>query len=148
MKDSLFALLIHFFERRNASSEKCDTLPAPTEAADKVMQQTHFLEGYERKNLIVRRIEKDSLRVFTAEERLRFTRASQQFILRFVRMEIIAVDLMEQIINLLTFSDSPFITLAETKWAIRHVLSEHLNTSELAFLDMVLYQKEHELPVH
>jgi uncharacterized protein Smg (DUF494 family) len=89
-----------------------------------------------------------SMRVFTPEEGLRFTRASHQFLKRLGRLGVLSSDVMELVINRLLFSESRFINLQETKWTIRSTLADSLPSDQLAFLDLVLYQKEDGLPLH
>ncbi|MDF1827958.1 MAG: DUF494 family protein [Legionellaceae bacterium] len=89
-----------------------------------------------------------STRVFTPEEQLRFTRASQQFLKRLRRLDILPPDAMELVINRLMFSESRFVNLQETKWAVRNTFAERLSSEQLAFLDLVLYQKEDGLALH
>ena len=90
----------------------------------------------------------DSIRVFTPEEALKFTRASHQFLKRLESLGVLSSDVMELIINRLLFSESRFINLQETKWTIRSTLADTLAPEQLAFLDLVLYQKEDGLPLH
>lgn len=89
-----------------------------------------------------------SIRVFTPEEQLRFTRASQQFLKYLGRLDVLSPDAMELVINRLMFSESRFVNLQETKWAVRNTFAERLSSEQLAFLDLVLYQKEDDLPLH
>ncbi|MDF1683251.1 MAG: DUF494 family protein [Legionellaceae bacterium] len=89
-----------------------------------------------------------SARVFTPAEQIRFTSASHQFLKHLGRLGVLSHDAMEFVINRLMFSESRFINLQETKWAVRNTLAENLPSSQLAFLDLVLYQKEDGLPLH
>jgi Smg protein len=89
-----------------------------------------------------------STRVFTPEEELKLTIASHQFLKRLERLGVLSSDVMELIVNRLLFSESRFINLQETKWTIRSTLADSLAPEELAFLDLVLYQKEDGLPLH
>lgn len=125
MKNNLFDMLMTFFEK---------SLPQ--------------IADFEQDPLVVRPAEDTSIRVFTVDEQRKFTKASYQFIMRLMRMGVIATENMELIINRLLFSDSRYVTLFETKSTVRDILSEQLDTGQLAFLDLVLYQKEDGLPVH
>ena len=61
---------------------------------------------------------------------------------------MLASDVFELIMNQLIFSESRFVTLQETKWSIRNTLANSLDAEQLAFLDLVLYHKEDQLPLH
>jgi uncharacterized protein Smg (DUF494 family) len=89
-----------------------------------------------------------SIRVFTPEEQMKLTKASHQFLKRLGRLGVLTSDMMELIINRLLFSDSRFVNLQETKWTIRSTLADTLAPDQLAFLDLILYQKEDGLPLH
>ena len=89
-----------------------------------------------------------SMRVFTLEEEHKLTKASHQFLKRLERLGVLSSDVMELIINRLLFSESRFVNLQETKWTIRSTLADSLGADQLAFLDLVLYQKEDGLPLH
>ena len=149
MKDCLFEMLMNFFEKtltqikeKNSNdhhlssleTDNIDDLPAFDKTDD---------------HLFVRHQHKQSIRVFTPIEQFKFTKASYQFMIRLMRLEIISPSTMEEIIHQLLMSDSPFVTLQETKWAIRNILVEQLtDPKQIAFLDMVLYQKEDKHPLH
>ncbi len=92
--------------------------------------------------------EKQSVRVFTPEEEMKLTKASHQFIKRLGRLGVLSPDVMELIMNRLLFSESRFVNLQETKWTIRSTLADTLSPSQLAFLDLILYQKEDGLTLH
>lgn len=102
----------------------------------------------EQNTLLVKAANQKAIRVITDMEALKFTKASHQFIMRFMRLGLVPTEILEQIITQLLFSDSRFVTLQETKWAIRESLAEQLDTEQLAFLDLVLYQKEDDHPLH
>ena len=79
---------------------------------------------------------------------MKLTKASYQFLMRVALWGVLAPDVLELIINQLIFSESRFVTLQETKWTIRSTLANSLDAEQLAFLDLVLYHKEDELPLH
>jgi uncharacterized protein Smg (DUF494 family) len=95
-----------------------------------------------------RSADEGSMRVFTAEEEMKLTKASHQLLKRLGRLGVLSSDTMEMVINRLLFSDSRFANLQETKWTIRTTLADSLSSEQLAFLDLVLYQKEDGLPLH
>ncbi len=87
-----------------------------------------------------------SSRIFSYWEQFKLTKASYQLIMRLMKFDVISTDIMEHIINQLTFSESQFVSLEETKWVIRDTLENHLDSKQLAFLDLVLSQDA--VPVH
>jgi Smg protein len=149
MKDSLFELLMNFFEKTLTQiKETRSDDPHPSVNTDSTNDH-HSSEGVINSHQVLREQQKNSLRVFTPEEQFKFTKASYQFMMRLMRLGIITPGVMEEIIHQLLLSDSAFVTLQETKWAIRNILAERLSDPrQLAFLDMVLYQKEDKLPLH
>ncbi|MBA3537455.1 MAG: DUF494 family protein [Tatlockia sp.] len=148
MKDSLFEMLMNFFEKSlsqlkestKTTSTKNDTSPAEPELFD--------LSTLENRTLTIKSPQTTAMRIFTGDEKIKFTKASYQFLTRLMLWGIIAPETMELIINQLVFSESRFVTLQETKWTIRNSLADSLNASQLAFLDLVLYQKEDKLSLH
>lgn len=148
MKDTLFEMLMNFFEkslsqlRENKSQQGTESVENQ-ENADSLTAETP-----EKSTLVFRRAQERNIRVFTADEQLKLTKASYQFIMRLMSLDVIASETLEIVINQLLFSESRFVTLQETKWTIRNTLAEYLDSNQLAFLDLVLYQKEDELPLH
>ncbi|RAP35765.1 hypothetical protein B1207_11845 [Legionella quinlivanii] len=141
MKDSLFEMLMNLFEKSLSQLKDGSSSDIGLEADGEESVQ-------DKNSFFVRAARDSSIRVFTYEEQMKFTKASYQFLMKLMLLGIIASETMEQIINQLLFSESRFVTLQETKWTIRNCLAESLNTVQLAFLDLVLYQKEDELPLH
>lgn len=145
MKDSLFEMLLGLFEKTlsrlkenyAAGEQQSVAKDTPLEASNAPVNL-----------LLVNRVRATSIRVFTAEERAKLTKASYQFLMRISSWGLIAQDTLELIMNQLIFSDSRFVTLQETKWAIRNCLAHSLDAKQLAFLDLVLYHKEDELSLH
>ena len=148
MKDSLFEMLMSFFEKslsqltenKTQDNKTDDSLPA-------IVDTPNFLTT-ETKALLLRPAQTTSIRVFTYEEQMKFTKASYQFLSRMLLWGIIASENMEQIIEQLLFSESRYVTLQETKWTIRNTLAASIDAKQLAFLDLVLYQQEDKLPLH
>ena len=112
----------------------------------------HDLSSVEKKNVLqlalIREPSASGIRIFTHEERMKLTKASYQFLKRMGDLQIVTPELRELIINRLLFSESRFVDLQETKWTIRNTLAERLLPEQLAFLDMVLYQREDGLALH
>lgn len=138
MKDSLFDILFTFFEKRLAHLKQDKTL----EARDASEHNTAPNE------VTLREPGCNAMRIFIEPELARFSKASYQFLVRMLRAKIIHPALMEQIIHSLVASDSRYVSLEETKWTMRNKLSTHLSTKDLAFLDLILYQKEEGFSVH
>lgn len=145
MKDSLFEMLMSFFEKTLTQIKEAK--PDTNLASSNNSTDAGAIVAPNYNQVLHSRSEK-SIRVFTAEEQFKFTKASYQFIVRLMRLRLIATEAMEEIIDQLFCSESPFVTLQETKWAIRNTLANQLDAKQLAFLDLVLYQKEDRLPLH
>lgn len=138
MKDSLFDILFNLFER---------TLTHLKEAKDpKGVESGDNRTVLNKVNLKTQA--PDSIRIFSESELIRFTKPGYQFLVKIMRAKIIHPAIMEQIIHTLVESDSRFVSLQETKWTLRNKIAGHLDSKDLAFLDLVLYQKEDGLPVH
>ncbi len=147
MKDSLLELLINFFEKslsRLKESQQIDN-SAPHNPLDSL---ENFSITLTNEALFIKAVPDTAMRIFTPDEQRKFTKASYQFLCRLIYWGILAPEAVEMVINQLIFSESPFVNLQETKWTIRNVLAENLDAAQLAFLDLVLYQKEDELSLH
>ncbi len=120
-----------------ATGHSTDLQVTSTEGKKKTLEMVWF-----------RSADEQSVRVFTYPEELKITNASHQFLKRLGRLGVLSSDAMELVINRLLFSESRFVNLQETKWTIRNTLADSLAPDQLAFLDLVLYQKEDELAVH
>ncbi|HHF7346150.1 DUF494 family protein [Legionella feeleii] len=147
MKDSLFEMLMNFFEKSLSQLKESTTSATPNENGqdDSDVYETSSIES---RTVVIKAAQDTAMRVFTADEKMRLTKASYQFITRLMSWGIVESETLEIIINQLLFSESRFVTLQETKWTIRNTLAENLDAAQLAFLDLVLYQKEDELPLH
>lgn len=149
MKDSLFEMLLGLFEK-TLTEIKENTL-AHNEAGDDLsdMEDASFnVSDDDVKTEIVKSATAKSMRVFTYHEQMKLTKSSYQFLMRMLVWEVVCPDTMELIVNQLILSDSHIVNLEETKWTVRTVLAEILNEQQLAFLDLVLYQKEDEHTIH
>lgn len=148
MKDSLFEMLMSFFEKSLSQITEKKSHTTSEHAGIQNTDESGDSSDVDNSSLIVKPANTHSIRVFTYEEQMKLTKASYQFISRMLLWGVVASEKMEQIINQLLFSDSRYVTLQETKWTIRNSLAENLDASQLVFLDLVLYQKEDELPLH
>lgn len=142
MKDSLFELLMNFFEKSLSQLKDGQTKDSNNQD---INEQDQSLDS---KSLFIRNAHPSGMRVFTIDEQRKLTKPSYQFLTRLIQWGILSQDSFEMILNQLLFSESRFVTLQETKWTIRNILAENLDANQLAFLDLVLYQKEDELPLH
>jgi uncharacterized protein Smg (DUF494 family) len=142
MKDNLFEMLMNLFESsltQLLAGQKATTSHAfDLEDADEEVVEMKFLKS--AKN--------ESTRIFTFEERVKLTKASYQLLKRMRLWGILDAEVFELVMNQLNFSDSHIVGLEETKWTIKMVLSNFLNEDQMAFLDLVLYQKQDELIAH
>ncbi len=97
---------------------------------------------------IVQSATQHAMRVVSPYESVKLTNASQQFLMRVHKMGLIDSEHRELILNRLANSDSRYVGLQETKWMIRKTLAHGLDNEQMAFLDLVLYQKEDGLMTH
>lgn len=143
MKDNLFEMLLSLFEKSLSQIQKNQ------KSLDEDTQESTTEEDIssEEKSLQFKSPHQDSVRICTHEEQIKLTKASYQFLMRMKLWQIIDADLFETIIGQLIFSESRIVTLQETKWTIRNTLAPNLNEQQLAFLDLVLYQKEDHLTI-
>jgi uncharacterized protein Smg (DUF494 family) len=147
MKDSLFKMLMNFFEKGLSQLKESNSVDAQNKN-DQDEPQLDELITLESQTLVIRSARDSATRVFTNDEKMKFTKASYQFLVRLVLWGILAPETLELIINQLLFSDSRYVTLQETKWTIRNILADNLDAAQLAFLDLVLYPKEDKLALH
>lgn len=143
MKDNLFEMLLNLFETSLTQLQKKHKSTDQTEESnegDNLAVEDDFLH--------VQHQQEHSIRIFTYDEQMKLTKASYQFLMRMQLWNIVNPLSFELIMNQLQFSDSRIVTLQETKWIIRNVLSSNLDEEQLAFLDLVLYQTEDELTKH
>lgn len=160
MKDSsLFDLLLDLFERTITQlKERYPQITEATEASEASLVSEDILKNTElfvipNKKVavhmaLVQSASEKSFRVFTTDERVRLTKMSHQFLQRLVTWGVVSPDMMELILNRLMFSDSHLISLSEVKWTVRNTLAGTLDDEQLAFLDLVLYDKEHGVTVN
>jgi Smg protein len=132
-EDSLFDLLLVFFEK--------------TLAQIKEYYPDALNSALTKKNVVQMALLKSpsshGFRVFTTDEQMRLSKASYQFLYQLMTWGVIPADIMELIINRLMFSESRVIELSETKWIVRHTMATTFDPEQLAFFDLVIYQKEH-----
>lgn len=149
MKDSFFEMLLNLFEKTLSEIKENDISDQEVEQDDTIVSSEDVMpDATTLKAEIIQSPAIHSIRVFTYHEQMKFTKASYQFLMRMLVWEVIHPDTVEVIINQLIFSDSRIVTLEETKWTVRNVLAEILDQNQLAFLDLILYQKEDEYTVH
>lgn len=142
MKDSLFELLFHFFEKTITHLKDQHALEGSPVSSDEMPRVVKVQIEQ------VNSAQSQSLRVFTHHEQLKLSKASQQYLVRMVSWGVFSPETLELIINRLIFSESRFVSLQETKWTIRNTLAHGLNYEQVAFLDLLLYRKECEMAVH
>lgn len=145
MKDNLFEMLLNLFETSLTQLQK-DHQSAATDATEQANEEENVAS--DEQMLHVKLQQNTSTRVFTYDEQMKLTKASYQFLMRMLSWKVINAETFEIIMNQLQFSESRIVTLQETKWTIRNVLSSNLNEEQLAFLDLILYQAEDELTLH
>lgn len=144
MKDNLFDMLMNLFEKSLTQIQKNERPVTPQDDPLDLLADEEFSDLAEPA-LYVKAPNSMSHRVFTYEEQMKLTKASYQFLMRMKVVGVLDADQFETILGRLFNSESRIVTLEETKWTIRNVLSENLTEKQLIFLDLVLYQKEDEL---
>lgn len=149
MKDSLFDLLLDLFEKTITQLKESYPLALASDADVDEPSEPQSVSPLGKKATVhmalIKSASTGSFRVLTPDERMRLTKASYQFLERLSAWGIISADAMELILNRLMFSESRFVQLHETKWTIRNTLAATIDAEQLAFLDLVLYQKENGL---
>jgi len=150
MKESLFAILLTLFEKTLTQlKENHLSTNKEAEIEKQVEDDSESIVGIKGMNIeFIKSADQKSMRVFTYDEQMKLTKASYQFLMRMLTWGIVTPEAMEAILNQLVLSDSRIVTLEETKWAIRNTLIDSLNAKQLAFLDLVLYQKEDGFILH
>ncbi|MFY7698392.1 MAG: DUF494 family protein [Legionella sp.] len=149
MKDSLFEILLNLFEKtlvqlkemhvfNSEHSLENNKIDDPLGAFEKPECHTEFLKSADER----------SVRIFSYTEQIKLTKASYQFLMRLSTLGIIATTTLEAVINQLMCSESRIVSLQETKWTIRNVLADSLNSEQIAFIDLLLYPKEEQFSVH
>lgn len=146
MKDNLYEILMGLFEKSLTQIQKNQRAISLDDDPVDLLGEEEII-GTGEQFLHIQPARHQATRIFTYQEQMRFTKASYQFLMRMKLWQIIDNESFELIVNQLLASDSRIITLQETKWAIRNVIAANLNEEQLAFLDLVLYQKEDMLTV-
>ena len=144
MKANLFELLLSLFEK--TLSQLKETQQA--DSSSRLLPSNEVNLSTESKIQVFKQASSSAMRVFSADEQFKLTKASYQFLMRIAALDLIPPQTMELVMNRLTFSESRFVSLQETKWTIRHTLAQLLNPAQLAFLELVLYFKEDGLSLH
>ena len=149
MKDSLFEMLLNFFEKTLTQLEEKIT----EKPADDVKNLASILSPAtdQKRSLqlqFLRPASANSMRIFTPDEQLKLSKSSLQWMIRMQTWGVISAGLFELIMNRLLLSESHVVSLQETKWAIRQIMMDTLDAEQLAFLDLLLYQKENESVLH
>ncbi|MCR9192573.1 MAG: DUF494 domain-containing protein [Gammaproteobacteria bacterium] len=148
MKVSLFEILLSLFEKTltqlKEKQELNDLMPLESDSTEIIPTESKV--GLEIK--VVKEQTSAAMRVFSADEQMKLTKASHQFLMRMSTLGIIPANTMELVMNRLFFSDSRFVSLQETKWTIRNTLAQTIDPIQLAFLELVLYFKEDGLSLH
>ena len=148
MKDNLFEMLLNLFEKTITQLKERHGATSENGVSVENKSELPAFTNPSAQSALIKSAQEDSIRVFTELEQQRLTKASYQFLMRMSSAGVLAPDVFELILNQLMFSSSRFVGLQETKWTIRNTLSNHLDAMQLSFLDLVLYHKEDQLPLH
>lgn len=151
MKDSFFEMLFNLFEKTLVRLKENQEATAKEDINEEIVDEYSSLFSMEQNGVkidLFKRANMGSYRVLTLSERAKMTKASYQFLMRMLQWQIITPETFEVIITQLMLSESRYVSLNETKWIIRNTLEDVLDDNELAFLDLVLYQKEDRHQLH
>lgn len=157
MKETLFEMLLSLFETTLHQLHEANTSISQQQSIandDTATFKKHFLTQHNKvpsnvyQMLLLKEANLDSMRVFTPNEQLKLSKASYQFLMKLHTWGVISRDVMEIIIHRLLLSDSHIVSLQETKWAVRTLLADNLSFDQLAYLDLVLYDKEDAIVRH
>lgn len=144
MKDNLFEILLRLCEQslvqlqKNHHSMNDKSLEIMHETEANQPMQTEYIQS----------AQKSSTRIMTPYEQIKLTKASYQFLMRIKLWGVIDDDFVELVLDELLLSESRIITEEEIKWIIRTLAARQLGENDLAFLDLVLYQKEDGYTIH
>lgn len=144
MKHDLLAKLMGLFDEK--LSDHDDASPSPSALVSPI--NWGELSAIEENTYFARSANLASKRIFSPQERLKLTKKSYQFLEQLIQLDLIGEYSLELIINQLLFSTSAFVHLDETKWTVEQTLSEGLDKTQQAFLDLVLYDKEDQVLQH
>lgn len=153
MKESLFEMLLTLFETtllriKEVSDAQLPRIPTNESNPDQLILDDHPLARDSFHLRVIRPASPDSIRVFIQAEQMKLTKSSQQFLMRLHTWGIMSREFVELVITRLLLSHSPIVSLQETKWTIRSLLSDQLSFEQLAYLDLVLYHKEDAIVRH
>ncbi len=144
MKDNLFEMLLHLFERSLNQIQQTNPQLTPADENGDSESSSATVPDH----LYIKSRHEHSIRVLTYDEQVKLTNASQKLLIRLNLWNIIDSDTLETIIEQLSNSESHVVTLEETKWTIRNVLVPELSAKQIAFLDLVLHQADRQQAIH
>lgn len=142
MKDTLLEALMRLFDECLSKRQNAPNQDTSVPKHELFPLNWGELSHIEKNTYFIRPANLQSKRVFSSEEMIKLTKKSYQFLEQLIQLDLIGEHTLELIINQLLFSHSPFVHLDETKWIVQQTLADSLNTNELAFLNLVLYEKE------
>lgn len=142
MKDRLFEMLLTLFENSlNQLQKDALAIDAIDEIIDEDIDESSQFQRFKKQSAT-------ATRVLTYDEQLKLTKASYQFLMRMKVLNILKPQDFEMVMDQLMASDTEIISLPETKWTIKNVLSSTLDENQLTFLNLILYHAEEEMILH
>lgn len=147
MKDNLLEKLMQLFDER-LSKPTANKAPHLDRDTASFPENWGALSNIEDNSYYIKPTNKKSKRIFSPEERLKFTKKTYQFLEKLIQLDLIGERTFEMIVNQLLFSDSDYVKLHEAKWIIHHTLESSLTPQQLAFLNLILFDKEDCLVAH
>jgi uncharacterized protein Smg (DUF494 family) len=148
MKDSLFEMLLSLFEKTLSQLKETRLIENESTAPENILDFFSGSANVELKLEVLKQADAQSTRVLTNDERNKLTKPSYQFLMRLFNLGVINAADLEKVLNYSIFSESRMVGLQEIKWIVRNHFSRTVNAEQLAFLDLVLYQKEDGHPLH
>lgn len=152
MKNNFFEILLTLFEKTLSQLKEQHTSEAKNEDTQATESKPSTLRTPPVAGSVSRvrfkSARETSIRVYSPDEQFKLTKVSHQFLSRLVSWELLSADDLEIVLIRLMFSETTPVTLEETKWTVRNTLAEKLDTRQLAFLDLILYQEEDGLLLH
>lgn len=141
MKSSLFDILLSLFESAVSTDKKKSKLKTKNSTVAVVKNKPAQAEFIKTQNI-------KSMRVFNFYEQLKFSDDSLKLLMFLFNSEAIPYDLLELTVDKLLDSKANYVTFEQVKHKILSTLSEELDSEQLAFLDLLFYQKEDGYSLH
>lgn len=142
MKENLFEILLNLFEKTITHIKENNLYEDERNNSSNDEPIANAFPKNPESTLIVKKASPNSLRIYNEDEMLQFTKSSYQFWIRFTSWGIVEQGVLELVLHQLLLSKEPVIKLDDLKVSIRNAVANILDSDQLAYLDLVLYQRE------